>query len=60
MYKRRASLSVNSGAEEMEFMRNVTLWVKTGCQTLTDYYNAFFFFWMSVDFSKSNVFCYQN
>ena len=41
LFKERASAAVNTGAEEIEFMMNVTVWVKTICWTLTDDQNTF-------------------
>lgn len=40
LFKERASAAVNTGAEEIEFMMNVTVWVKTICWTLTDDQNT--------------------
>ena len=55
LFEERASAAVNSGAEEIEFIMNVTVWVKTICWTLTDDQNTllgdpckpvFFFFFL--------------
>ena len=62
LFEERASAAVNSGAEEIEFIMNVTVWVKTICWTLTDDQNTLlgdpckpvFFFFFAIKFNCCN------